>query len=530
MMMISEHSPSRKISKNKTRPPVDVITRNFTRSSMSAWCRVDCYERQYHIASFYMDQAVVCVDGTQPVSDKNRISFASLQSHWDDPKVAKIKSCIGKGVQMHLDEKKNLWATRLGKNPIYVRGHTLCPELVKLNGKLTQGVPMKVLDTAAFKEDLKKEVELSGVDEDFKEQVLSRLKVCMSFIKDTVVDEETPCWFEIWLLKVQDSVKRYLDNYQKRRDHEEKRKSVRHIQHLSGGEPPIVQKSVEVSTPRGAAPPPMRRCKSGDQLKSNGHRTRAQSTNVRGVDSSAPKQPFNNGTFSHNGIDPIKERTPLRQAFPEVDLYSQPKPMRDSIRREKSMDIRVEQRLLRREKGNETRSSQKKKSSAQNTPEQSMDRTESMDSRGSVDSATNNEQLHKRTKNSVQENSIHDTSISTSNNTSYDNERTAAANGLETENKRVTPAYIPPKGGMSYRQVFDIQSSDYIFNITPPNYTRHRRYSDSDTESLQNFVSRVIPTQDDSPRVLQNIQPKKWIKNVRRKSEDQPKRKMMLNR
>ena len=29
----------------------------------------------------------------------------------------------------------------------------------------------------------------------------------MSFIKDTVVDEETPCWFEIWLLKVKDNVK-----------------------------------------------------------------------------------------------------------------------------------------------------------------------------------------------------------------------------------------------------------------------------------------------------------------------------------
>ena len=112
------------------------------------------------------------------------------------------------GVQMHQDEKQNLWATRLGKNPIYVRGHTLCPELVKLNGKLTQGVPMKVLDTIALKEDMKREVDVSGVTEEVKEKIMSRLKVCMSFIKDTVVDEETPCWFEVWLLKVKESVKR----------------------------------------------------------------------------------------------------------------------------------------------------------------------------------------------------------------------------------------------------------------------------------------------------------------------------------
>lgn len=82
------------------------------------------------------------------------------------------------GVQLHQDERQNLWATRLGKNPIYVRGHTLCPELVKLNGKLTQGVPMKVLDTVAFKEYMRKECETNGnITSEIKEKIISRLKV-----------------------------------------------------------------------------------------------------------------------------------------------------------------------------------------------------------------------------------------------------------------------------------------------------------------------------------------------------------------
>ena len=34
----------------------------------------------------------------------------------------------------------------------------------------------------------------------------------MSFIKDTVVDEETPCWFEIWLLKIKEHVRRKFRN------------------------------------------------------------------------------------------------------------------------------------------------------------------------------------------------------------------------------------------------------------------------------------------------------------------------------
>ena len=82
--------------RSKTKPHGEVLIRNFLTSSMSGWCRVDCYERQHHMASFHMDQAVICVDGTHPVSDKNRIAFASLPTKSDDSKVAKVKSCIGK--------------------------------------------------------------------------------------------------------------------------------------------------------------------------------------------------------------------------------------------------------------------------------------------------------------------------------------------------------------------------------------------------------------------------------------------------
>ena len=87
---------------------------------------------------------------------------------------------------MHQDERQNLWATRLGKNPIFVRGHTLCPELVKLNGKLTQGVPMKVLDTAAFKDYMREEVDNhGGVTDEVKEKIMAKLKVTFYFHFDT---------------------------------------------------------------------------------------------------------------------------------------------------------------------------------------------------------------------------------------------------------------------------------------------------------------------------------------------------------
>ena len=180
------------------------------------------------------------------------------------------------------------------------------------------------------------------------------------------------------------------------------------------------------------------------------------------------------------------------------------------------MDVRLESRLLRdREhrsnilsKADKKNSKLKKtKSSPQESPEQSLVRTgsskyEPRDS--TMDSVSSSEQV-----------------ISTTTNTNVPNGNSTPS-PPEPDNKRNATT-----AGMSYRQVFGLQSSDYLFNVTPPNYTRHRRFSDSDTESLHNFVHRIIPQDDSKSRVLQNIQPKKWIKKVRKKSEEMPKRKVV---
>lgn len=95
-LTIISFSHDSQVPRNKQRPPSEPLVRNFVSGPQSGWCRVDCYERQYHIASFQMEEAVICVDGTHTFSDKNRIAFAALPPRSDDPKVTKVKSCIGK--------------------------------------------------------------------------------------------------------------------------------------------------------------------------------------------------------------------------------------------------------------------------------------------------------------------------------------------------------------------------------------------------------------------------------------------------
>lgn len=523
-----ENSPNRKVPRNKNRPHTEPLIRNFVSSPQAAWCRVDCYERQHHIASFQMEQAVICVDGTHPFSDKNRIAFAALPSRTEDPKVAKVKSCIGKGVQLHQDERQNLWATRLGKNPIFVRGHTLCPELVRLNGKLTQGVPMKVLDTAAFKDYMREEVDNNGgVTDEVKEKIMSKLKICMSFIKDTAVDEETPCWFEIWLLKVKEHCRRYLDNQQKR----EKRKSG----HLDMRITPTQE-----STKRVAAMPEMRRAKSGDHFRSDRRpRSNTQqplpSENGPKVRPSRPPSQIigEKSVNRHRGTTSAEAMSFHQEQRITQELIKRERSM-DMIRREKSMDVRLESKML---MDREYRTSMGKPL----VESQQVNRV-----RGSDKSSPGQSPPQSLARSSGSTGSRKDSSIDTLRTTNGSN-TPIPENGEMRRGNSVAAA----REGMSYRQVFGLQSSDYLFNVTPPNYTRHRRFSDSDTESLHNFnfIHKVITTtpnpttpqsttstqmsttqlQDDSkPKVLQNMQPKKWMKKVRRKSEDNPKRKAMV--
>ena len=82
-----------------------------------------------------------------------------------------------------------------------------------------------------------------------------------------------------------------------------------------------------------------------------------------------------------------------------------------------------------------------------------------------------------------------------------------------------------PSSGLSYGKVFGMNAYDYAFEFVPPSYRRHRRHSDSDSESVRNFMSANMPIhgiiefEEKKPTPLQ---PMKWIsKKARRKSEDQ---------
>lgn len=80
----------------------------------------------------------------------SRLGFGALANPLRDPETKKVREHIGKGVQLEIDSEGNVWATRLGKNEVFVKGcfepenHCISAEVVASMGRLPRNQAMKV--------------------------------------------------------------------------------------------------------------------------------------------------------------------------------------------------------------------------------------------------------------------------------------------------------------------------------------------------------------------------------------------------
>jgi len=438
------------------------LMRDFTRGRRKAWCRIDCYERQFHMASFFLHQPVITIDGSHVVDQSAKIGLCYLPSKADDSKVSKVKNCIGKGLKLHQDDAGNVWATRLGKNPIFVRGFFLSPELIKLSGKLTQGVPMKVFDLAEHKDNLANELSKTiSNEQETRTALIGTCKVCISFIKDTIVDDETPCWVEVWFVEHVENVrKKLLAVIRQQKQSKTAAKSSQTSATVK-----------EIST-------------EGDAMKSNGILSETPTKDPRPTRTSLEpktKEPARHGSekLRHSQVNKTVEDT-------ATGIAERPPPengMRIPLR---SPHIAVS--------GGKARMGY-----------------ETYQEAGALEvvSATAVEVQEVETSPYYE--------LSNLNVPNYDPNLRYNYELPETNGQG--------QSGLSYGKVFGMSAYDYAFDFAPPAYRRHRRHSDSDSESVRNFMSSNMPIhgilelEEKKPTPLQ---PMKWIsKKTRKKSEDQ---------
>ncbi|XP_070539875.1 myosin-IIIa-like [Ptychodera flava] len=168
----------------------------------SVWCRLYFIEKSKVLDAFSIASPALLVDGSSR-RQRGRIGFSAMSDRYSDAQSKRIRQFIGKGVQLEMDSSGNLWASRLSKNAIFVKGwkqpqyHSISADIIKHGGQLPYGKAVKIFDIKEFKVRV-------AMQED---PVISRsliqhtCVVSLSFIKNVEDDDKTPCWISIVVLQ-----------------------------------------------------------------------------------------------------------------------------------------------------------------------------------------------------------------------------------------------------------------------------------------------------------------------------------------
>ncbi|XP_022083353.1 myosin-IIIb-like isoform X2 [Acanthaster planci] len=184
---------------------LDELEYQLPRIDADAWAKVYFLEKRCRLVDFNIKSPAVIVDGSK-FQYPGRLGFGALHNPLRDKHTEKVRAHIGKGVQVEVDKEGNVWATRLGKNEVFVKGcfdpenHCISADVIEQMGHLETNIPMKVFDIKEYKIQLALEAKKSDQSEIDKRRLKQLCLVSLSFVKDAVEDVNTPCWISIVVL------------------------------------------------------------------------------------------------------------------------------------------------------------------------------------------------------------------------------------------------------------------------------------------------------------------------------------------
>lgn len=183
---------------------LDNAIRHLPKLSPEAWAKIFFLEKGTLLNDFAIRSAAVIIDGHK-FQYPGRLGFGALQNPARDEQTKKIREFIGRGVQLDVDSDGNVWATKLARNDVVVKGcfephkHCISKEVIENMGHLDLNEPMKIFDLREFKVQLASEKAKGEANIDHRR--LAKLSVVsLSFVKDAVVDKDTPCWISVVVL------------------------------------------------------------------------------------------------------------------------------------------------------------------------------------------------------------------------------------------------------------------------------------------------------------------------------------------
>uniref|UniRef100_A0A914ED76 MH2 domain-containing protein n=1 Tax=Acrobeloides nanus TaxID=290746 RepID=A0A914ED76_9BILA len=188
------------------------------------WGKIVVMERGKRIAKAYLRKTTIIVDGGDEEFDGKTLGFNYFSNPYRDEYTEELRSKIGDGVILKIDNQGNIKAMARGSTPVFVQGwrdaKSACipDKVVRMHGKLTTKSPtctndddriFKVFDMRRFKQAVERDP--YETDNDAK-NLLLKTCVRLALVKDGGGNDpmKTPCWFMVINLVALDMLKTKL--------------------------------------------------------------------------------------------------------------------------------------------------------------------------------------------------------------------------------------------------------------------------------------------------------------------------------
>jgi len=165
----------------------------------SIWAKVIVLERNRRIAKAYARTPVLTVNGSQDGFDGYRIGLNGFANPLRDAKVTQVKSDIGAGCKLKMDDGGNILVKRVDNNGVYVKNTAeetaVSNDILKLpGGLLERDRAVKLFDMKKFQQNINRELKRQRPE---RNKLESQCISTLAFVRSEMDILDCPIWIMV---------------------------------------------------------------------------------------------------------------------------------------------------------------------------------------------------------------------------------------------------------------------------------------------------------------------------------------------
>jgi len=166
---------------------VTEILQKWNQIDDEIWGKIICMERNRRIGKAYVRKAVLTISGADKQFDGYKIGLNGFENPMRDSLTRQVKTRIGKGIRLKMDEMGNIIIKRMSDCDVFVRGwdrenNSMSKDIIDLGGELEFEKSVKLFDMKKFQASVARELRSVYPD---RKKLESQCICAIAFVRDS---------------------------------------------------------------------------------------------------------------------------------------------------------------------------------------------------------------------------------------------------------------------------------------------------------------------------------------------------------